>query len=68
MVSKYMKRCSTSVAIREIWIKTTDTNYFTPIRIAKIKMTIPSTCENVEKSEHLSFTGGTVKRFSHLGK
>jgi hypothetical protein len=37
---KYMKKCSPSLAIKEIQIKTTVRFHFTPVRIAIIKSTL----------------------------
>ena len=44
MAEKHIKKCSTSLVIREMQIKTTLRFYFIPIRMAKIKNSGDSTC------------------------
>lgn len=50
VVNRYMKRCSTSVIMREMPIKTTMICHRQPVRVAVVKREeITSASENVEK-------------------
>ena len=48
---RHMKRCSASLALREMQIKTTMRYHFTPVRVANINKSATSVGEDAEKRE-----------------
>ena len=65
---RHMKRCSASLVIREMQIKTTMRYYLTLVRKAIINKSSTSAGEVVEKRESYYTVGDNADWCSHCGK
>ena len=67
MANKCMRKCLTSLTIREVQVKTIIRYHLISIRMAILKI-ITSIGEDIEKLESVYVVGGNVKWCSYYGK
>jgi hypothetical protein len=68
IAEKHLKKCSKSLVIREIQIKTTLRFHLTPIRMSKVKCQLKTHVgKYVEKEKHSSISDGIANWYNHSG-